>query len=259
MRCLRLQSNSSARLKSELFTVWIFLVTTVACATTLTSQDRLEQAEFHYKLARNYYNDRNIAMTQRELHTALTLNPEHVEAHHLKGFLLLGLQKYDAAVAEFRETLRLKPDHHEARNNLGAALMAQERFEEAVQVLEPLADEPLYPTPSIAHYNLGYCYYRLGDLAKARQHLETSLFLTPGMCKASNALGLVLQQMGDIRGAREAFENATKQCPSFAEPYYNLGVMLQRLGDAQTADAMFARCAELARGSDMGKRCEARR
>ncbi len=197
-------------------------------------------------------------MTQRELHTALTLDPGHAEAHHLKGFVLMGLQNYDGAAAEFRETLRLKPDHYEARNNLGATLIAQERFDEAIQVLTPLIEEPLYPTPALAHYNLGYAYHRIGDQFAARRHLEMALFLAPGMCKAANALGLVLRAIGDARGAREAFEKAVKQCPKFAEPYYHLGVMLQKADDPASAEAMFARCAEIAPETTIGRRCQAR-
>lgn len=230
----------------------------LACAGSGPSQDDTAKADFHYRLARNYYNDRNIAMTQRELHTALTLDPHHAEAHHLKGFVLLGLQNYEGAAAEFRETLRIQPDHFEARNNLGATLIAQERYDEAVQTLKPLVEEPLYPTPALAHYNLGYAYYRLQDMASARRHLEMALFLSPAMCKASNALGMVLRDMGDTRGAREAFEKAIKQCPKFAEPYYHLGVMFQKADDRTSAEAMFARCAEIAQDTTMGRRCRAR-
>lgn len=238
---------------------WMAFAAFQACSGSGPSQDDASKADFHYRLARNYYNDRNIAMTQRELHTALTLDPGHVEAHHLKGFVLMGLQNYDGAASEFRETLRLKPDHFEARNNLGATLIAQDRYEEAIQTLTPLVEEPLYPTPALAHYNLGYAYHRIGDLSAARRHLEMALFLAPGMCKAANALGLVLQEIGDAKGAREAFERAVKQCPKFAEPYYHLGVMLQKADDPASAEAMFARCAEIAPGTNVGRRCQARR
>lgn len=238
---------------------WMALTAFQACSGSGPSQDDASRADYHYRLARNYYNDRNIAMTQRELHTALTLDPSHAEAHHLKGFVLMGLQNYDGAAAEFRETLRLKPDHFEARNNLGATLIAQDRFDEAIQALTPLVEEPLYPTPALAHYNIGYAYHRIGDRSGARRHLEMALFLAPGMCKAANALGLLLQDIGDAKGAREAFERAVKQCPKFAEPYYHLGVMLQKADDHVSAEAMFARCAEIAPDTTVGRRCKARR
>ncbi len=257
-RCVRQQVHWTG-LPAAILVAGVLLMAAPGCSGPGPSQDAAAKADFHYRLARNYYNDRNIAMTQRELHTALTLDPTHAEAHHLKGFVLMGLQNYDGAAAEFRETLRLKPDHFEARNNLGATLIAQGRFDEAIQVLTPLVEEPLYPTPAIAHYNLGWAYFQIGDRGTARRHLEMALFLSPGMCKAANALGLVLQEIGDSKGARSAFEKAVKQCPRFAEPYYHLGVMLQKADDHASAQAMFARCAELAPETNVGRRCEARR
>jgi len=235
------------------------LFAVVACHDARTAEEDAAKADFHYRLARNYYNDRNVAMTQRELHTALTLDPTHAEAHHLKGFVLMGLMNYEAAAAEFRETIRLKPDHYEARNNLGATLIAQRRWEEAIETLTPLLEEPLYPTPALAQYNVGYAWYQLGDLSRARRHLETALFLSPGMCKAANALGLVLKDLGDVAAARRSFEKAVKQCPTYAEPYYHLGVLFQAGSDPASAAAMFERCADLARETSLGERCEARR
>jgi len=235
------------------------LVLCGSCGFQDASRDKSAQAEFHYKPARNYYSDRNIAMCQRELHTALSLDPNHAEAHHLKGFVLLGLKQYDQAVAEFEQTLRLKPDHYEARNNLGAALIALERFEEAIKVLTPLLSEPLYPTPAFAFGNVGYAYYRLKDMEKARQHLEMAVFLNPMFCVGYNNLGQVYKDMGRQEDAVTAFTKATKICPKYAEPYYHLGAIYQAAKKLSTASEFFQRCAELAEGTPLGNRCQARK
>jgi Tfp pilus assembly protein PilF len=237
----------------------LVLVLCTSCGLQNSSTDKSAQAEFHYKLARNYYSDRNLAMCQRELHTALSLDPNHAEAHHLKGFVLLGLRQFDEAIAEFEETLRIKPDHYEARNNLGAALIALERFEDAIAVLTPLLGEPLYPTPAFAHGNVGYAYYRLKDLDKARQHLEMAVFLNPMFCVGYNNLGQVYEAMGRQEDAIAALTKATKFCPKYAEPYYHLGAIYQALQKLSTASELFQRCAELAEGTPLGNRCQARR
>jgi len=237
----------------------VFILFLGACGLQNSARDKSAQAEFHYKLARNYYSDRNIAMCQRELHTALTLDPKHAEAHHLKGFVLLGLKQYDQAVAEFEETLRIKPDHYEARNNLGAALLALGRFEEAIAVLTPLLSEPLYPTPAFAYGNVGYAYFRLGDLDKARQHLEMAVFLNPAFCVGYNNLGQVYKEMGRSQDAISAFMKAIKICPKYAEPYYHLGTIHQTAHQLATASEFFQKCAELAEGTPLGDRCRARR
>lgn len=229
------------------------------CLGAMSNEEAARKADYHYRLARNYYNDRNIAMTQRELHIALSLDPNHVEAHHLKGFMLMGLKDYEGAAAEFKECLRLKPDHYEARNNLGAVYLAQGRYEEAIQVITPLISEPLYPTPALAHHNLGYAYYMLGDLSLARRHLEMALFLAPTMCKSAAILGQVYKDMKDFEMAKERLERAIQLCPNYAEPYYHLGLLLMMTNEEAKAREMFQKCAELAPGTTVGKRCQARR
>lgn len=235
----------------------IFCLLCLGCSGTQVSQENMAKAEYHYRLARNYYNDRNIAMTQRELYEALRLDPNHAEAHHLKGFVLMGLADLDGAAFHLKEALRAKPDLHEARNNLGVVMLQQGRYEEAIQTLMPLIQDPLYPTPSFAHGNIGYAYYKLGDLANAKRYLEMAVFLNPRFCLGFNNLGIVYKEMGNTKSAREAFEKAIKICPKYAEPYYHLGLIQER-EDIVKAKEYFVKCLELATDTTLGKRCQIR-
>lgn len=230
------------------------------CSGAKSKKDEAALSEYHYRLAQNCYTeDRNLACTQRELYEALRLNPENADAHFLKGIVLLGLDDPAGAEKEFAEALRLRPDFLEARNNLGSALMAQGRYSEAIAALTPLTENPLYPTPAFAHGNIGWAWYKLGDLEKARRSIEMALFLNPKFCLGMNNLGLVYRDMGNTRSAREQFEKATKLCPNYIEPWYHLGVLLQQVGETSAADAAFSRCTELGPETQIGKRCAARR
>lgn len=235
------------------------VVVALGCSGAQVSDDRIAKSEFHYKLARNYYTDRNLAMTQREIHEALQLNPNNAEALHLKGFVLMGLNDLSGASVALRQALVAKPDLQEARNNLGTVLIAQEQYAEAIEILKPLLEDALYPTPAFAQGNVGWAYYKLGDLSTARRHLETAVFLNPRFCLGFNNLGLVHRDQKNPRAAREAFEKAIKVCPKYAEPFYHLGVLLQESGDLNGAASAFATCEELATDSALGKRCAARR
>ncbi len=221
--------------------------------------DEAAKSDYHYRLARNYYNDRNIAMTQRELYEALKLDPRNHEALHLRGFVRMGLNDQAGAVADFKAALAVKPDFQECRNNLGTALLAEGRYEDAIEALKPLLEDPLYPTPAFAHGNIGWAYYEIKDFESARRHLEMAVFLSPRFCLGHNNLGLLYRDTGNPRGAREAFEKATRLCPTFAEPWYHLGVMLQEAGDAAGAENAFRTCAEAAPETAIGRRCAARR
>jgi Flp pilus assembly protein TadD len=229
-----------------------------ACSGASVKEGDAGKAEFHFKLARNLYGERNLPMAQRELHMALKLNPGHAEAWHLKGFILMGLDDLPGSAAAFQEALRLNPELQESRNNLGTVYIAQGLYEDAVRTLKPLTEDPLYSTPAFAHGNLGWAYYQLGDTSSARRHLEMSVFLNPKFCLGHNNLGMLHRDLGNLRVARESFEKAVQWCPKYDEPYYHLGVLLQQQGDAEGARAMFAKCAEVGGESPMGKRCKAR-
>ncbi|NOZ00976.1 MAG: tetratricopeptide repeat protein [Deltaproteobacteria bacterium] len=258
-RCSGIRRNSISKLliRSTAFLV-LAMPALMGCSGGQVSDEGIAKSDFHYRLARNYYNDHNIAMAQREVHEALTLNPEHPKALLLRGFIQMGLKQLDEAAASFRAALKVKPDFFEARNNLGAVMMAQGLYAEAIRILEPLTHEPLYVTPWFAHGNLGRCYYELGDLEKARTYLEMAVFLNPRYCLGYLHLGIVHQDRGDLRDARSTFEKAIKNCPKFAEPYYHLGVIQQRAGEMEAARASFAKCVELAPETAVGKRCAIR-
>ncbi len=229
-----------------------------ACGRTISPDDQLA-SEYHYKLARNYYNDHNIAMTQRELHESLKLDPSNAEARHLKGFLMMGLRDWEGAANEFRLALQFQPDLREARNNLGVVLIEQGNYEEAIETIEPLISDPLYGTQYIAQGNLGLAYMKLGDLENARKHLEMAVFLLPSFVLGNNNLGIVYMKMNRTRDALDAFERALKHAPkNYAEPMYWIGVIYQKAGRLEEAVASFTRCAEILGDTPLGKRCAAR-
>lgn len=231
----------------------------MACSGGQVSEDDSAKSVYHYRLARNYYNDRNMAMTQRELHTSLGLDPKNAVARYLKGFVAQGLKDYPTASRELEQAIALDPELLEARNNLGTVYLAQERYADAITTLMPLLENPLYPTPAFAHGNVAWGYYKLGDLENARKHLDMAVFLNPRFCLGFNNLGLVLQEMKNLRAARNAFEKAIKVCPDkYAEAYYNLGVLMQESGEFDGATVQFRKCAEIAPDTSLGQRCAVR-
>ena len=246
----------AAVIVGSMFLVTVFLL--AGCGMSI-SPDAQAQSDYHYKLARNYYNDHNIAMTQKELHESLALDPSNAEARHLKGFMLMGLRDFEGAAHEFKLALQFNPDLREARNNLGVVLIEQGNYEEAIEVIEPLTMDPLYPTPYFARGNLGLAYMNLGDLENARKHLEMAVFLSPSFCLGYNNLGLVFLKMQKIRDAQDNFAKAVKFCPdNYGEPWYHLGVLHQKAGRHDEALAAFQKCSEILGESPLGKRCSVR-
>ncbi|HQK49615.1 MAG TPA: tetratricopeptide repeat protein [Myxococcota bacterium] len=254
-----MRSPEIARVRA-LGIAWV-LVLAIACSGSgnRVSQDDRSKSDYHYRLARGYYGDRNIAMTQRELHLALQADPGNWEAWHLRGFMRLGLQDPPGALADFREAVRLKPDCGECRNNMASALIELGRYQEALDALQPVLEDPLYPTPAFAHANAGWAYYQIGNLQEAQRHLTMAIFLAPRMCKAFNNLGIVQRDLGNTAEARDSFEKAVRICPNYGEPWYHLGILRQAAGDGPGAEEAFRRCIEAAPDTPLARRCEARK
>jgi Tfp pilus assembly protein PilF len=227
------------------------------CVTTISADD-VAKSDYHTKLARNYYTDHNITMTQRELYEALKLDPANAEAHYLKGILLMGLNDFDGAAAEYRAALVCNPKLRFARNNLGAVLIEQGNYEEVIQVIEPLLQDPLYETPYNAQSNMGLAYMGLGDFENAKKHLELAVFLNPRFCKGFNNLGLLFLKKQNMRDATSNFEKVIKICPEYGESWYHLGTIYQKTGRTNEAEEAFTKCAAALNDSPFGKRCKAR-
>jgi Tfp pilus assembly protein PilF len=227
------------------------------CAREISSDDQ-EKSIFHLRLAKNFYAEHNIAMTQRELHDALKLDPSNAEARFLKGIMLMGLRDFEGAATEYRMALQFKADLREARNNLGIVLIELGNPEEALTVLEPLLQDPLYATPYLAYANTGRAHFETGEYDAAKKAYDMAVFLNPKFCLGYLNLGRVYEKKQMWRDAQDNLEKAVRFCPEFGEPYYYLGVIHQKAGRIKEAKEAFEKCASVLKDSPMGKRCQAR-
>lgn len=218
----------------------------------------VQKSIYHYKLARNYVDAHNISMALQELRHSLDLNPNNAKAHHLRGFILLGRDDVNGAIEEFKKTLKIDPKYYPARNNLGSAYIATARYRDAIRTLKPLLTEEMYPTPYLAEGNVGWAWFKLGNLEKAKKHLHRAVFLNPKFCLGFDELGIVLFKQGRINDAKMSLKQAIKKCPKFPEPYLYMGLLMEKQGDFKKAHENYEKCAALGRDSTIGRRCNAR-
>jgi len=231
-----------------------------ACGTAAAAQEKtVDQADFHYQLANGYFYDRNTIAAMQECLAAIEINPNHPDAHHLLGFIYFGRKQYPEAIAEFQKAIAARERFYEAISNLGAVYLAQKRWDDAIAQYEQLTREQLYPTPSLAHVNLGWALYNLKRYSEALEHYKLALFLNPQLCLGYNNLGLLYEAMGEEDLALESLQMASEKCPKYAEPQFHLGRLLTRRGHVAEATRAFERCHELEPDSQLGRRCATRR
>jgi len=230
-----------------------------ACSSAeVEAQKRQEKADFHYNLANGYFQSSNIDLAIRELISALDLDDMHADARYLYGFILFGRKRYEEAAEHFRKALKSRPNFFAARNHLGVTYLELERWYDAIVALEPLLKEPTYTTQYLVYNNLGWSYFKQGDLRLADKNLRMAVFLNPKFCNGYRNLSLVATQQRDFHGAVEQMAEAVQRCPQYAELHLQLGEALVADNQMGPADAAFKQCAELAGETALGRRCRGR-
>jgi Tfp pilus assembly protein PilF len=217
-----------------------------------------KDAEYYYSLAVNSFYSQNSQAALKELTQCFAADPKHTRAHVLAGLIYLGRMQYSDARTHLETALRLAPQFLEARANLGVVLLATGDWQGAIDVLQPLLQEPSYPTPYLVENNLGWAYYNLGKHTQAELHFRRALFLNGEMCLAYNNIAIVHEEMGRMEDAIEEYLAAIKRCPEYVEPYFRVGVLLERRGRGEEAARHWRKCAKIGGEGMYARRCARR-
>lgn len=166
---------------------------------------------------------------------ALELDGDNWLAHASYGVALGKEERFEEALAHYRQSLESRPLNVQALTNLGVALQRLGRPEEGTRTLrDALA---LAPDFAAARYNLGLALSDAGRREEALAHLLAAASLQPSNAKAFNALGVVLSSLGRPVEGIERLATALAIDPDFAEARYNLAVALYQRGQPDEAEA----------------------
>jgi len=203
--------------------------------------------------------------------TALRLQPESVVSLNSLAELHAATGHTELAEREFREVVRRKPYWSPAHFGLGKILEAagrtnegNEQFNLALQdrLLTPASVNALAamcvskgwfdravqnytdslrlaPADPATHFNLGFCFSKLGRNTEAKAEYQEAIRLEPDYAEPHCGLGLVLGRAGDPAGATAEFSEAVRLKPDFPEARLNLGIALSKQQRNQEALEQF--------------------
>jgi type IV pilus assembly protein PilF len=238
------------------------LVGATGCgATKAAEKAKHESSRYHYNLAYGHYFDStrpNVDGAMQEVLKSLRIAPKYPEAHMLAGLIYLGREIHVKAIRHFKKALELRPTYYTAANNLGAAYLGSGRWDDAIGVYKKLVGNIMYATPGHGHNNLGWAWFKKGDLDQARRHFLMAVNLAPQLCVAHNNLGIILAKKGNTRRAAKYFQRAIRKCPKYSEPHYHMGRLYGQQHKFPLARQSFSTCVKLAGDSNWGDRCEQR-
>ncbi|MFW5738954.1 MAG: tetratricopeptide repeat protein [Myxococcota bacterium] len=255
---------------------WLTVVLSVlaGCSPSRGSEtpggsDPERQAVAEYDLAKDLFLARgNARSALKHALKAAELDEDNAEANHLVALIYLffcATSEVECRLEEAERYARLaleaNEDLREAKNTLGVVLIHQKRYDEAIEVLEPLTKDMLYPTPETAWGNLGWAYLLRGDTTQAIEALTRSLALQPDFCVGGYRLGLAYEKKGDYQAALEAFTRALEtdrpECRGLQDAYRARARVEMRLGNRESAKDDLERCRDLDDETESGRECAA--
>lgn len=241
--------------------VFIAAIMTIAfalssCAPKSASVTDRQKAQSIRELGEAYLAEGNYTMALRELRRAKEINPDDPFLHNSLGLTYMARGRHETALSHFKEAVALNPDYSPARNNLGSAYIALEQWDKAIECFETVKEDLLYATPYYAASNLGYIYYRKGQLETARFHYREALEMRRRFPRALHGLGLVALAAGNTDEAIGHFEQAIEELPEAAYLHMDLARAYEQKHQYDKALEIYEKAASLARDSRLGDEAE---
>jgi TolB-like protein/tetratricopeptide (TPR) repeat protein len=176
----------------------------------------------------------DFTQASEEYDRALALAPGNAEVLRYSGTFTVFLGRFDAGVAAVRRAVLLDPLARASQVLLGHALYTVRRYEEAVTTYAEVIT--LDPSYKATYAQLGFAYFGLGDLARARASCETKPDdLVSQWCLAViyDKLGRHAEAQAELTKLKAAVgDNGAYQ---YATIYAQWGNWAQALGSLETA------------------------
>ena len=169
----------------------------------------------------------NYQEAERQLHAAITLNPNDAGGQFNYGNVLLGLQRLDEAFVAFGKALALDPALAAAELNRGSILMSRKRFEEAIASFDAVIR--INRNFAEAHCNRGHALQEIRRYDEALASCDAALAINPQNAEFHASRASVLLRLKRFDEALGELSVALSLQPTNAGFQYNRGNILFEL------------------------------
>lgn len=137
----------------------------------------------------------NIAKAAEESRVALSLEPNTIETHRARGYVLEATANYEEAIAEYQAAIALNENIADLHLALGRNYRAQQVYDLAVEEFTRAnALNPSDPTPDLL---MSRTYATIGEFAKAAQYAESAVKDAPTDASLRGNYGVMLYYTAD--------------------------------------------------------------
>lgn len=236
--------------------VFLWMVPIVFLVASCAPKPRVSPAQAastHYQLGRAYFDRGSYRASIPEFSKAAELVPANADYRNSLGMALMFTRNLNEAIKVLDETVRLDPKFSAAKNNLATAYMLNGDLEKARTIYLEVLDDPLYPTPHFAYFNLAKIYEQQGKVEKAIEEYKRALDIERNYVEAHNNLGFLYLQQGKPNLAIQEFAEAIRLNPKAGIYHRNLGIAYVQAGERQKAQKAFEKVLEVEPNGESAK------
>lgn len=155
------------------------------------------------------------ARAQTLLIRAAEQMPDDLQVLYALGFAHLNQRQFAFAEQAFRKIIDLSPAMQGLRGLLADVLLQQQRPDEALDVLQPLLDNPATATPALKRMT-AELEMTMGRQESAIRHLREALAEDPRDARAWSMAIEIWRRTGDVADARTTLDTALERHPEAA-------------------------------------------
>ncbi len=175
---------------------------------------------------------------------ALQCEPDDGEIEYWLGLCYFKLEKYTDAIEHLKNAESLQqadtPEIAETQMALGIIYLELQRWDEAIQAFSAVTNNLFFPRSWEAFNNLGWSYYKNGQVDLAEEFLELALKHNGSFCLAHTNAGEVYSARNKAKPAIAHLKRSIEICPRYSRSYLLLGLEYNRQKSLGKACAQFS-------------------
>jgi len=218
-----------------------------------TSEQAKQKASIHFRLGSEYLQRGEATSALREFLEAEKFDPDDASVQFGLGSALNAKGRFQEGLQHYRKALEIDPKFAEAHNAMGSTYLELGQWDDAIREFEIALKDLLYLTPFYVENNLGWAYYKKGNIPRAIEHYRKALTMKPDFGLAYYNLGLAYKDNKQTEEAIAAMRSAVARVPNLLDAHLQLGILSFNAGIRDQARKAFEEVLRLAPRSDSAR------
>lgn len=217
----------------------IFLLFLSACIGTSKSGDSKEYARLHLQIGTSFLAQKNYPGALKELLEAEKFDPKDAVIQNNLGVAYFVRKELALSEKHLKQAMTLDPNYSEARSNYGLLLLEKEDYKGALSHFNTVAKDLVYSQPEKARVNIGIAYFHLKNFKSAEDAFLKAIDINRNFCPAWTYLGRTLMEQKKLDAAALRLDQAVSVCKKLdnSESEFYSAIAYAKLGEKERAVA----------------------